>query len=172
MKQKKFAWVLVMVLVLSVSLLAGCGQEEHGDILEEPEITVDYLSGEYADQLLRDGGEKQLAAIRINEERDGRYSLTMESMVIVESSYAEDGYYVADKNLSSTVSLDSEARVTYISKKKSGPKVIALEDFIKKAIKDAPSEKFSDPDKEKLYDVYTIDGTALMLLAKEMPDEK
>ena len=91
-------------------------------------------------------------------------------MVIVESSYDKDGYYVADKNLSTTVPLDSEARVTYIKDKKKGPEVMELGAFIEKVQKDAKSEDFSDPDTEKLYDVYIIGGNALMLLAKEMPD--
>ena len=122
MRRKKYAGILFLVSVVALAFLTGCGQEKNGDILEEPEITVEYLSGEYADQILRDGGEKELGAIRIKEEKDGKYALTVESMVIVESSYDKDGYYVADKNLSTTVPLDSEARVTYIKDKKKARK--------------------------------------------------
>lgn len=172
MRRKKFAEILFLISVVALVFLSGCGQEQEGDILEEPEITVEYLSGDYADQLLRDGGEKELGAIRIKEEKDGKYALTVESMVIVESSYDKDGYYVADKNLSTTVPLDSEARVTYIKDKKKGPEVMELDTFIEKVQKDAKSEDFTDPDAEKLYDVYIIGGNALMLLAKEMPDAK
>ncbi|MCQ4637204.1 hypothetical protein NE619_10760 [Anaerovorax odorimutans] len=172
MRRKKFAGILLLVSVAALVFLSGCGQTHTGDDLEEPEITVEYLSGEFADQILRDGGEKELGAIRIEDEGDGKYALTVESMVIVESSYSKSGYYVADKNISTKVPLDSEARVTYIKDKKKGPEVIELDEFIKKAQKDAKTEDFSDPDSEKLYDVYIIGGNALMLLAKEMPDGK
>ena len=66
MNTKKFAQaVLLSMLLVSALLLGGCSQPEIGDhdIMEEPEITVDYLSGEYAQQLLRDGGEEILGTI-------------------------------------------------------------------------------------------------------------
>ena len=175
MKKKRFTGPLVLsVILLLVLLLSGCGQEadDHDimDEMEEPELTVEYLSGEYAEQLLRDGGEETLGTISIeaDEKRDGRYNLTVNSMVIVESSITEEGYYIADKNISNTVPLDSEARVTYIKDKKKGPQVIELEEFIRLVQEDQQSV-FSSGE-EKLYDVYIIGGNALMLLARELPD--
>ena len=94
-------------------------------------------------------------------------------MVIVESSITDEGYYVADKNLSETVPLDSEARVTYIRDKKKGPQVMDLDKFIARVQKDTASRESSsdsDSEEEKLYDVYIIGGSALMILARELPD--
>ncbi len=174
MKKKRFAQVLVLLLAFLLTVfLPGCGQDAGDyDVMEEPEITVEYLSGEYADQILRDGGEQVLGTIEIQKESEDEYALTVHSMVIVESSITGDGYYIADKNLSNTVPLDSEARVTYIKSKKKGPQVMDLAEFIKLVQQDAAAGNgdASDSGNEKLYDVYIIGGNALMILAKELPD--
>lgn len=174
MKRNSLAPVLVLTLVFAFCLfLTGCEEDpgEH-DNLEEPEITVEYLSGEYAEQLLRDGGESTLGTIEIEKDSEGAYSLTVHSMVIVESSISDDGYYVADKNISNTVPLSSQAMATYIKSPDSPPEVMDLETFISRAQKDeeksASKKRDADPP-EKLYNVYIIGGSALLLLAKELP---
>ena len=179
MKKKRFTWIFVLIMALVLAFaLAGCGQDsgedELMDELEEPEITVKYLSGEYADQILRDGGEKVLGTISFESTGEGKYDLTVNSMVIVESSITDEGYYIADKNLSTTVPLDSDARVTYIKKKEKGPEVRTLDKFIDRVQKDAaaqaesPDSDLTDED-AKLYDVYIIGEKALMILARELP---
>ena len=177
MKKRQFTLLMVLVLLFCSLTLSSCGQnsgdEELMDELAEPEITVKYLSGEYADQILKDGGEKVLGTISIDEAGNGDYDLTVNSMVIVESSITDEGYYVADKNLSETDPLDSEARVTYIRDKKKGPQVMDLDKFIARVQKDTASRESSsdsDSEEEKLYDVYIIGGSALMILARELPD--
>lgn len=171
MKKKRFAGPLILSIVLVLALLLpGCGEKAGDYDMEEPELTVEYLSGEYAEQLLRDGGEETLGTISIDEdeEREGRYNLTVNSMVIVESSITDEGYYIADKNVSTTVPLDSEARVTYIKNEKDGPQILELNEFIQLVREDQQTAASSE--KEKLYDVYIIGGNALMLLARELPD--
>ncbi len=174
MKRNSFAPILALSLILAFCLfLAGCEEEpDSHDILEEPEITVEYLSGEYAQQLLRDGGESTLGTIEIQSKSDGSYLLTVNSMVIVESSISDDGYYIADKNVSNTVPLSSEALATYIESSDDAPKVVDLEKFVSLVQEDgkkAASGKGSTDQPEKLYDVYTIGGSALLLLARELP---
>ena len=62
MKKRQFTLLMVLVLLFCSLTLSSCGQnsgdEELMDELAEPEITVKYLSGEYADQILKDGGER------------------------------------------------------------------------------------------------------------------
>lgn len=174
MKRKRFIRVSVLSMTLILALLLlGCSEENsNNDIMEEPEITVEYLSTEYAEQILRDGGEEILGTVELAEKSGGNYELTINSMVIVESSITEEGYYVADKNMSSSVTLDPDVRLTYIKSKKKGPEIIGLEEFAGLAKKDAQAQKGSipEPGKEKLYQVYIIGGNAVMLLAKELPD--
>ena len=176
MKKRRVTLLMILVLLFTALPLSGCGQnsedEQLMDELEEPEITVKYLSGEFADQIIKDGGEKTLGTISIEDAGNGDYELTVNSMVIVESSITEEGYYVADKNLSETVPLDSDARVTYIKNPKRGPQVMELDAFIRQIQEDNASQAESadaDSEEEKLYDVYIIGGSALMILAKELP---
>lgn len=181
MKRKRFIRVSVLSMTLLMTVLfSGCGQQiNDNDIMEEPEITLEYLSGEYAEQILRDGGEDTLGTIEItNEGKDGSdgsegtLSLTIHDMVIVESSITDEGYYVADKNLSSTVPLSPDAYVTYIKSREKGPEVMPLKEFLRLVQKDAEKQKSNglEPGNEKLYQVYIIGDTAVMILAKELPD--
>lgn len=167
MKKKILVGATVLSLAAFLAItMSGCSKIQ--DNIEEPDITVEYLSGEYADQLMRDGGECTLGTISITKDGD-TYTATVNSMVIVESSMSDEGYYVADKNISTTFPLDSEARVTYIRDEVAGPEVIELDEFIKLNASDIdPLEEGN----EKLYDVYTIGGDAMMILAKELPDGK
>lgn len=160
-------FILMIVAVLAVSI-TGCGKQH--DITEEPEITVEYLSGEYADQLIRDGGEIITGTIDIEETGDGIYSVTVNSMLIVESDSEDEGYYIADKNLSESYPMDTDARITYIGDQGNDPAVVSVDEFIEKTSVDE-----SDPleeGNEELYDVYTIGGNAFLILAKDMPDSE
>lgn len=167
MKKRILTGVTILSLAVFLTVtMSGC-IKTNGD-MEEPDITVEYLSGEYADQLIRDGGECTLGTISITKDGD-IYTATVNSMVIVESSLSDEGYYVADKNISSTVSLDPEARVTYIRDKENGPEIISLDEFIRLTFDDTePLEEGN----EKLYDVYTVGDDVMMILAKELPDGK
>lgn len=173
MKRKTFIRVsiLSMALILTV-LFSGCGeQDSDNDIMEEPEITVEYLTEEYAEQILRDGGEELLGTIELTGNPDEGYSLTVHSMIIVESSITEEGYYIADKNMSSSVPLDPDANLTYIKSKKKGPEIVSLQEFAQLAQEDSQKQKSGGvkPGEEKLYQVYIIGGNSIMLLAKELP---
>lgn len=174
MRRETFIKVYALSMALLFTIfLVGCGEQSDDiDIMEEPEITVEYLTEEYAAQILRDGGEEILGTAEFSGSADKGYLLTIHSMVIVESSITEEGYYVADKNMSSSVPLDPDARFTYIKSKKKGPEVIGLEEFVKLAQKDFQKQKANDvkPGEEKLYQVYIIGGKGVMLLAKELPD--
>lgn len=181
MKRKRFVKVSVLSMALILTLLFyGCDQQSSdSDIMEEPEITLEYLSGEFAEQILRDGGEDTLGTIEVIDKTedgsagsDDTLSLTIHSMVIVESSITDEGYYVADKNLSSTVPLSPDAYVTYIKSKEKGPEIVSFKDFIRLVQKDAKNQKQNglEPGNEKLYQVYIIGDTAVMILAKELPN--
>lgn len=164
MNRKILAGILALsIVVFAAFSLTGCNKQH--DIIEEPDITVEYLSGEYADQLLRDGGECTLGTISTS--KDGEvYTATINSMVIVESDSEDDGYYIADKNVSTTASLDSNTRITYIDDEDATPKIVTLEEFVTSNDSDSASGG------QKLYDIYTMGDSVLMILAKELPDNE
>ena len=146
--------------------LAGCGGKDN--TLEAPEeITVEYLEGEYAEQLIRDGAEITLGTVYLDSDENGNYTATVNEMVIVESDMTEYGYYIADKNISETLPLVSEAGITYIGEDTASPAVVSVEDF-----SEIVNSENYDPLKEgseQLYEVYSIGGSVQLIMAKELP---
>jgi len=157
------AVLLALILILS---FGGCGRVDN-TIAEPDEITAEYLYGEYAEQLVRDGAEVQQGTVVIDTDGNGLYSITVESMVVVESDITDAGYYVADANISSTIPLDPEARITYVSEAGAEPKVMTV-DQLANIVNDREFDPLEEGN-EKLFDVYTISGSAVMVLAKELP---
>ena len=157
------AAVLSLILILSFS---GCGRVDN-TIAEPDEITSEYLYGEYAEQLIRDGAEVTTGCVSVDTDENGTYSITVADMVVVESDITDAGYYVADANMSNTIPLDAEARITYIKESGSEPEVISVDE-----LKNIVNDENFDPLKEgneKLFDVYNISGSVVMVLAKELP---
>ncbi|MEG0830522.1 MAG: hypothetical protein RSD88_06660 [Anaerovoracaceae bacterium] len=162
---KKWAsGILILILCVSVSLfLFGCGTKEAtGDIIEEPEITVDYLSGEFADQLIRDGAEEHLGSIAISKGKNNAYNLSLNDKSIVKSDDYEAGYYIADKNTSGKWPLGSEARITYIDDSTKNPKILNVDQFVKKV------ENDENAGETKLYKVYIISDNVELVLAEKL----
>ncbi len=160
---KIIAALLVFVLILS---FGGCGRVDN-TIAEPDEITAEYLYGEYADQLVRDGAEITTGTVLVETDGNGLYSMTVEHMVIVESDITEAGYYVADANISETAPLDPEARIVYISEAGVDPEIITVDELM--GIVTAEGFDPLEEGNEKLFDVYNISGSVVMALARELP---
>lgn len=146
--------------------LGGCGRVDN-TIAEPDEITADYLYGEYAEQLVRDGAEITTGTVEVETDGNGLYSITVEHMVIVESDITEEGYYVADANISTTIPLDPEARIACISESGAAAEVITVDELMKMVTAEGydPLEEGN----EKLFDVYVMGGSVVMALSKELP---
>lgn len=157
------AALLVMVLVF---LFCGCKRVDN-TIAEPDEITAEYLYGEYSEQLIRDGADVTLGTIAIDTDGTGLYSISVENMVIVESDMSDAGYYIADTNISQTIPLDPEARIAYASERDAEPEVISVDELAD--IVNAGTFDSLEDGNEKLFDVYSISGSVVMVLAKELP---
>ena len=70
-------------------------------------------------------------------------------------------------NISETTLLDPEARITYISETGAEPEIVTVDELMG-IVTDNGFDPLEEGN-EKLFDVYTMGGTALMALAKEMP---
>ena len=57
--------VTFLIFILTSSLLLSCSSNQSGSTIDEPEITISYLKGEYSEQLLRDGAEHVFGTIDI-----------------------------------------------------------------------------------------------------------
>lgn len=168
MKNRHFKRITVAILVLILIFsFSSCGNKSGNTIDEPDEITAEYLYGEYAEQLIRDGAEVTLGTVDVDTDGNGLYSLTTENMVIVESDLSDAGYYVADANIETTAWLDPEARIAYISEKGTEPEILSVDEFM--AIVDAEDFDPIEEGNEKIFDVYTMGDTVMMVLARELP---
>ncbi len=104
------AFFICVIMIFTVGLfLAGCSNKS-GGTYDEPEITAEYLVGEYAEQLLTDGAETIQGSIEMTE-TDETYTLTVTQKEIVPNTTYDEGYYIADRNLTTELYLDSECRI-------------------------------------------------------------
>ena len=81
-KSKRCAILVLTALMLLLLLLAGCGSEKSGNTISEPEITADYLDGEYADQLINDGAGTMLGTVSVEQNGDSYIAHITEKEVV------------------------------------------------------------------------------------------
>lgn len=162
MKSGKVVSLFVVVFMLcSVIIFTSCGDDgTTGGTIDEPEISVEYLMGEYKEQLIRDGAEHTFGSITIEDGQDGQKQMVIASKSVVKNDDYKTGYYIADRNISKQSPLDSEARVTYLKDGSQTPEIISAEQLISAA------EKDNADGREVLYDVYIIGGQVELVLAK------
>ncbi len=146
--------LLLVVFALSILILTGCGEDKSGNTIDEPEITVDYLTGEYANQLTTDGAEIITGFVTIEKTEDSYIAHIREQEVVPNSNY-DDGYYIADTNLTKDAALGSDARMTCDIDGKAS--VVTADEFIDN----------NDDDSEQLYNVYLMGDSAELILEVE-----
>ena len=154
---KRLPGMTVLTLILCAFFLlslSGCGEEKSGNTLEEPEITSEYLENDYAQQLLTDGAETILGYVSIAKEGDA-YKVHITEQEVVPSADYEEGYYIADTNLSKDAVCDSDARI--VCMQDGEQTVTTTDDFI---------EEHAD-DSDQLYTVYLMGDSAELILATD-----
>lgn len=109
-RRTSFFLIICMICTLSLSVLSGCGQKTVGNTIPEPEITTDYLEDEYAQQLMTDGAEMIQGSVTIEQSNDSYIVHIVEKEIIPSDDY-EEGYYIADTNLTRDVLLGFDARI-------------------------------------------------------------
>lgn len=152
---------LIFVLVLA-TLLVGCRDNNQiGSTVDEPEITVEYLEGDYVKQLLRDGAEHIFGNIIISKDEEESIVLNIEAKEFVKDSGHPNGFYIEDRNYSLSAVLSPEARCTFLSGDVSLPQIMSTEQFVEAYNKDA--------DENKLYDMYIMGDQIELILEKYIP---
>ncbi len=159
MRRKSMHAILCLLLCLAMGLfLFGCGEKKSGSTIEEPEITGEYLQGEYAQQLLTDGAETVLGYVTVTKQDSGDYSVDIAERQVVASDENEDGYYIADNNVTKEATLGEEGRFACLD----GDElvVVSADDFVK---------KYNDGDKQ-LYTIYLMGDYAELIIATNPED--
>lgn len=116
MKSAKSRRLLCLLLIgLSVLYFAGCkGSGIVGSTYVEPELTVEYLTSDFSDQLIRDGAEKKFGTIaNIIDNGNGSYMLSIDEKQFVSDDGQPNGFYIADRNLNYDLYLASNARSVF-----------------------------------------------------------
>lgn len=134
--------VLLLSLLCMGLVFTGCSTEDSNENYGEA-YDVDYMTTDYVDQLIRDGAETVVGSVEITGSEDD-YTVNVTEKKVVPNENYEDGYYVADKNMTSTYPLGSDMGILAMD----GNEVTACtaEEFIKDHSGDA----------ESLYTVYLI----------------
>lgn len=161
-KSNSKSLLLLIVLVLAVSCsMVGCGPNSHVD---EPEITVEYLQGEYSEQLIRDGAEVVFGLIDepvtlsgTPEEGTSEGGITQIQFTINAKEYvaddnAEGGFYIADRNKSYIVYAGDDTRVAFDFAGTGTLDIVSVSELMNQNISD------------KYFDIYLFDDQVLLIL--------
>lgn len=108
--KKALQFFLLLTCAFTLLTLVGCGQKTVGNTIPEPEITADYLAEEYSQQLMTDGAETIQGNVSI-EKDENSYKVHITEKEVVPSESADNGYYIADTNVTKDVSLGFDARI-------------------------------------------------------------
>lgn len=149
---------LLLTCMLVLLALAGCGQKKSGNTIPEPEITTDYLTEEYSQQLMTDGAETMLGTVEVekSEESEGTYIVHITEKEVVPSENYDEGYYIADTNVTKDVSLGFDAR-------------LMVENNGELELSDADSfiDQYPEGSEEQLFTVYLMSDSAELLMPAE-----
>ena len=172
MKKKRIPALLPVLCLTLILALSGCTDTGNtGNTLEEPEITVEYLSTEYKDQLLRDGAVYLFGSIEVITDENGNPYLKIAEKEYVSDPDMPNGFYITDKNLSHTYPISPEARTTHLAGGTSIPNIMDTERFVKAIASDLKLYGESNPEfaQYRLYDIYLMGDQVEMILARYIP---
>ena len=154
---KKINGLLLTLCIISVFIFAGCGEEKSGNTISEPEITGKYLKEEYSQQLLTDGAETMIGTVDI-EKKDDNYKVTVTEKEVVPNSSYNEGYYIADTNLVTDLTLGLDARIASLE---DGKLVVeSADEFIKSKAEH----------KDQLFTVYMMGTSAELIIGTDPAD--
>lgn len=161
--------IAILALIFSAAFIVGCAGPHN--TIDEPEITAEYLSGEYAAQLVRDGASVIFGNIDISEDEEGTIFVQITEKEFVEDSNQPNGFYIADRNQDITYQLASEARATFLYGGASVPEVMNVSGFLDAVMQDylEYGEGYPDYSEFKLYDIYVMGEQIELLLARYIP---
>lgn len=161
---------LLLLAVFTAAAILGCdamGEEE------TPEITPEYLSGEYAQQLINDGAEKLLGSMELSIGDSGDVEMILHPKEIVKDDSQEKGYRIDSFALNRTFIVPEQAYVSYLPPGDDQELQILTPQQFYTAVGEEYEEfntNFAEYGDRRLYDVYALDNQVLLILAHPLND--
>ena len=156
-KSKLFVVVAAIVCVAMAIAITGCSENED-EFVDEADMTVEYLTTEYADQLMADDANTILGSVSVSE-ADDIYTVTVTEKEVVHNSDYDEGYYIAETNVVDQYGLGVYAKI--VCPDENGELIVCnSEEFMKS----------HNDDTEQLYTVYYINDTVELMVAVDPKD--
>lgn len=175
MKAVKKYLSIGLLIVSTITMLTGCfNSNQSGATVDEPEITLEYLKGEYANQLIRDEAEYVFGCIDLTVAEDGSVLVEIDAKEYVngDADVQLEEAYIEDKNLEISTVLSSEARCTFLPGKTTLPQIMTSEEFVEAYQKDMTKNGGEDNPEykdNKYYDIYIMGGQIELIIARYIP---
>lgn len=163
--------ICVLTLIL-VAVLAAVGCGAMGEE-ETPEITVSYLEGDYAQQLMNDGAEKLLGSMELNKGESGDIEMILHPKELVADDTQPGGYRIDSYALNRTFTVSEQAYATFIASDSDGQVQILTPDKLCTAISEeyeSLNTSFVEYGDRQLYDVYALDNQVLLILTHQIEE--
>lgn len=176
MKKNLLKTIAISLTITTAVLTSGCTLfNTSGQTINEPDITIDYLQGEYRDQLIRDGAVEITGSAEVIASDDGLRHITIHEKEYVNDDSYPNGFYIANKNKSTQAFLPDEARITFLEGGASEPEILGPDAFL--SAYDRENAKYGEDSSysvtsfydTKLYTFYLFDDQILLMLARYIP---
>ena len=170
MRKPKLIFVIMCVVIATLVFMTGC-TDEYIATLDEPEITVEYLTGEYARQLIRDGAKVLLGTIDLRKVSEDEIIVIIREKDIVSDPDFIHAFYIADRNLESEYMLSQGVRATFHMRDENIVVPMERDEFKDAVWIDFFEAMIADPNGQdyRLYDIYIIGYYVELLIARVLP---
>lgn len=170
-KSLKIYTMLILTVILSVAVTGCHVKNQNGSTVEEPEITQEYLEGEYVEQLIRDGAEHLFGNIEIIKGDDGSTEINIITKELVSDSINGGRSLIEDRNYEISYPLSEEARCTFLQGGVSVPQILSADKFVEQYESAIKQELPTSAASEELlyYDLYIMNEQIELILARYIP---
>lgn len=171
-KSLKIYTIFILTMMLSV-VMTGCHvKNQNGFTVDEPDITLEYLEGEYVEQLIRDGAEHLFGNIEIIKGDDGSTEINIITKELVTDSINGGKTLIEDRNYEISYPLSEEARCTFLQGGVSVPQILSAYKFVEQyesSLKQDLPVQGDNSEYLMYYDLYIMNDQIELILAKYIP---
>lgn len=167
MKNLRLLLCLCLILALAICSISCKFQKKSGSTVIEPEITVEYLEGDYAKQLLKDGAEYLFGNISLSTNEDGEHEVVIDAKELVEDY--EGKKLIENRNYEISYVLTPDARCTFRKglDSKLEPDIVTGDKFVKayeKETKGMTMEQKKNYNASHYYKIYIMNDQIELML--------